>query len=240
MGFYQELSRYYDEVFPVNDNEMRFVSTLLKGRVGLLDVGCGTGNKTVRLVRPGRKIVAVDLDADMIATAATANRRPDIDYRVADMLKLGEEFPPASFDAAVCLGNTLVHLTEPGGVETFLRDMAALLSPGGLFIVQILNYDRIIDDNVGTLPRLEGEHAVFTRSYDWREGRLHFVTELEVRESGEKYDNDIILRPLRKHDLDEILKEAGFTTMEHYGGYAGTPYAKDSFHLIVAALRVVS
>lgn len=237
MGFYRQLSRHYDEVFAVNPDEMRFASVLLRGRRRLLDIGCGTGNKTVFLAEGKEEVVAIDLDAAMIEAARTAHARPNIEYMALDMLRLGETFSAGRFDAAVCLGNTLVHLTGDGEIENLLRQAAGVLDATGVFVTQILNYDRILDQNVAALPRIETEHVVFTRNYAWSKGEMHFLTGIEDKPTGEVLHNDIILRPLRKAELEAALAAAGFGPFEYYGDYRGAPYGPDSFHLIVRAAK---
>ena len=159
MAFYKQLSEYYDSIFPVDATEMRFVSGVLAGRKRILDIGCGTGNKTVLLAREDAEIIAIDNDAGMIETAATANAGPNIRYILADMAEPGLALSGAglsgmTFDGAVCLGNTLVHLTTPRAIGTLLRDTARFPAPGGVFVAPILHYHRPLDRHIPELPRL--------------------------------------------------------------------------------------
>lgn len=232
MGFYQELSNHYDEIFPVNASEMTFARSLIKGKERLLDMGCGTGNKTVILAEGEKEAVGFDLDDGMIARAQHDNQRPTIRYLVLNMLDIDREFGRDSFDAAVCLGNSLVHLLEPGELEAVFLKVARILSPSGRFVVQILNYDRILDAGITELPVIETENVVFRRRYAIRDGVLHFLTELQQKASGEILQNDIPHRPIRKYELEAAFAAAGFSAVDYYGSYAGAEYAKDSFHLI--------
>lgn len=120
MGFYKQLSSRYDEIFAVNPAEMRFAVSCLAGRRRLLDMGCGTGNKTEILAGDKDAVTAFVLDPGMIAQARRNHARANIDYRVLNMLEIGRAFPPAGFDSAACLGNTLVHLSDPGEIPATL------------------------------------------------------------------------------------------------------------------------
>lgn len=232
MGFYQELSKYYDEIFPVNAAELSFVRTLIDGKDRLLDMGCGTGNKTVLLAEGKKEALGFDLDSGMIDRANRENRRPNIHYLVQGMMDIDREFGKQSFDAALCLGNTLAHLLESGEVDAVFRKTAYVLSAGGCFVIQILNYDRIVDNNITALPVIETENVVFTRTYETRDGVLRFLTELKIKESGAVLRNDIPLRPIRKREIEAAYADAGFGEVEYYGSYAGAAYDRDSFHLI--------
>ena len=237
MGFYEELSRYYDELFPVGPSDMAFFNASLGGASRVLDIGCGTGNKTVLLAAPGRSVFGIDSDAGMIARARESNAAPGVSYEVLDMRALAERFAPGAFDGVLCLGNTLVHLDGPAAVKAMLRDAARLLAPEGVLALQILNYDRILDKNMRALPPLEGGHARFERFYEPEGDRLRFVTRLTVKKSGAGFDNVVLLYPLRRAELDAALADAGFTDVVWYGGFQGEPYDGTSLPAIVIGRR---
>jgi hypothetical protein len=161
----------------------------------------------------------------------------------------------ALFDAALCLGNTLVHLINPDKIRDFLTRLNGLLKPEGLFGVQILNYERILRLRLTSLPVLETARVRFSRFYDFEEsGRTELVlfrTELLVK--GHK-DNRVAgriisagpipLYPLRRTELAEMLEEAGFRTLNFYGGYGEDPQktsthcGPDSFVTIAVCRKV--
>ncbi|HEU4810643.1 MAG TPA: class I SAM-dependent methyltransferase [Nocardioides sp.] len=90
-----------------------------------LDVGCGAGALTQRLVdRLGsEQVCAVDPSASFVA--ATRQRFPDVDVRSASAEQL--PFPDATFD--VVLAQLVVHfMADP---VQGLREMARVARPGG-------------------------------------------------------------------------------------------------------------
>ncbi len=229
MSFYQELSRYYDEIFPVDEQEMRFVTGLVRGRAAVLDIGCGTGNKTVHFSAGASGITGIDSDGGMIAKAQRGNSRANIRYVVQDMRGIGAAFKDTPFDGILCLGNTLVHLPSPRAIGELLGDVYGLLRPGGVFVFQILNYDRLMARNITSLPDLETPHVRFTRRYAWNGADMHFVTSIHIKATGETLHNDIILYPLRKDELTAMLTAAGFPQPDYFGSYQGGPHGEDSF-----------
>ena len=235
MDFYEQLSHYYDEIFAIDPEEMDFVKQTVEDCTRLIDVGCGTGNKTEFLAKSGRTIVGLDLDEDMIQKARAHHRGPGIEYRAGDMLSLGHYFVPGTFDGLICLGNTLVHLSAPGQAEAFAADAGRLVSPGGLAVIQILNYDHILDHQVSDLPLVETRHTIFRRRYEPRGALLGFQTRLEVRCNG-IYEHEIPLRPIRRSELEDWLA-ADFTDLRFYGGYDGRPLQDDSLVLLLTARR---
>jgi SAM-dependent methyltransferase len=98
--------------------------------VRVLDVGCGAGDEgraMARLVAPGGEVVAIDVDAQMIAEA---RRRSDaaklpIEFRVADVYSL--DFSDERFDAARA-ERAFLHLAEP---QRALAQMVRVVKRGG-------------------------------------------------------------------------------------------------------------
>lgn len=227
MDFYENLSSYYDEVFAVTSSEMAFINQRLPGRGDILDVGCGTGNKTELLAAPGRRLIGLDLDQDMIARARQKHAAPGVTYQTGDMARLGELFPEQSFDALLCLGNTLVHLVQPGQVAAFFNNAAALLRPGGLMALQVLNYDHLWAAEVTELPLITAGPVTFRRHYDWRSREsLSFKGRLEI--DGQVTESAVDLRPVYRAELEEAAA-GNFATIEFFGGFDGRPWAADSF-----------
>ncbi len=232
MDFYQTLSRYYDEIFAADEAEMRFIRDLLPPKARLLDIGCGTGNKTVHFSEGASLVEALDMDEGMIAKARTDHARPNITYSALNMLDIGTVFAGRRFEAALCLGNTLVHLPSPDVMLNFASAVAGLLTEQGCFTLQILNYDRILEQHISDLPLLETPNVRFRRGYAREGERLRFITSLEDKKGGETLHNNIALYPLRKRELDGLLKKAGFRRIAYFGSYLGGELGPDSFVLI--------
>ena len=232
---YSRISPYYDSIFPADAGSLRFCTETLQGKGRLLDIGCGTGNKTVLFAAPNRRIIGTDADPDMIAEAERRNDDPSISFEVLDMRELESRFTPASFDGVLCLGNTLVHLTTPEALTGALAAFRRLLEPGGLCLIQILNYDRILDNAITELPSLETDTIRFERRYR-RQGRtLLFMTELLVKGTGERIASSTELYPLRPSELEKGLEQAGFSSTRLYGGYDGSPHTPESFTTITVS-----
>ncbi len=106
-----------------------------------LEPACGTGRYLRVLAGRGRRAAGFDLDEGMLDYAHRSLRRRRTNRRVrlvrADMTAFADHFEPASFDVAFVLVNSFRHLLRPSDVETHLGEMAAVLRPGGLYVVGI-------------------------------------------------------------------------------------------------------
>jgi SAM-dependent methyltransferase len=122
----------------------------------VLDLGCGPGSLSVRLLDrlPRATVIALDADPLLLAlgSAAWADcqglRFADVDLRVpgwADELELGR-----AADAAV--STTALHWLSPAALATLYAEVASVLRPGGL----LLDGDHLREDTTQapTLERL--------------------------------------------------------------------------------------
>lgn len=100
------------------------------GVARIADVGCGTGIVTVRLLRPGRSVIGVDLSAGMAAVAAG---------RLPGRITLGKvtRLPLASGSVDAVTMVWLLHLLPAAAVTAAVADAARVLSPGGLLITTV-------------------------------------------------------------------------------------------------------
>jgi SAM-dependent methyltransferase len=153
------------------------------------------------------------------------------------MREIKRYFAAPDFDAVLCFGNTLVHLSGLPEIESFCKQVRAVLKDKGRFLLQILNYDHILDHNIRKLPLIENNIIVFERYYKYDDinNLIEFRTVLTVKESKKIIENTILLYPLRKQELNKALKKAGFTRVLYYGDFDKRELKEDSLPLVVEA-----
>lgn len=244
MGFYEALSRYYDDLFPAAPAQVRFVSERVPAGGAVLDVAAGTGNLAVELGKLGFRVTAIDVDRAMVgrmeAKRAAAGDE-GFEPLLMDMRGLAE-LPPQAYDAVLCVGNSLVHLDNLIEIADAVIRMYDRLKPGGTLVLQTVNYDRILRDHVKELPPIEreadGAAVSFRRTYEMEEDGILFIGRLRVEMQGqaEEYESAVRLLPLQSEELVQIMDQFGLPQPELYGSFQGEPYSPGS-PAMVAVLR---
>jgi glycine/sarcosine N-methyltransferase len=242
MSFYTSISYYYDRIFPLDKQALAFLNSGLEGGSRVLDIACGTGSYSIGLAGLGHRVTGIDLDGAMIRRARQKARdlaRPP-DFQLLDMLSMTGSLEP-DFDRIFCIGNSLVHLETDEQIAKLLADCLFLLQPRGGLIVQIINYDRILAEGLTTLPTLRDDDLglEFHRSYDLDPGgrKVIFRTELQIgaQEQRRVIRNQVPLRIVRREQLMELVRAAGFERLEWFGGFDGKPLSLESLPLILRA-----
>jgi SAM-dependent methyltransferase len=210
----------------------------------VLDAACGTGHHAIALAQEGYQVVGADLSAPMIEKAGenAAAHGVDVEFTVAG---LGEYAALGrTFDAAICLGNSLPHLLSETSVSEALADFAAVLRSGGLLVIQNRNFDRVWRERerfISPQSFRDGEGEwLFVRFYDFYEESLAFnMLRLRRRPDGWAQDVESTeLRPIFEQDLASALAATGFGPVSLLGGYDGAPFdPAESGDLIAVAVR---
>lgn len=254
---YESFSNDYDR-FVNWDNrlagEMPFLEGMLNGMgqngdlPRVLDAACGTGMHAVALAKLGFQMTGADLSGGMIerARANAAEAGEAVRFKTAGFGSLTETFGASSFDAILCLGNSLPHLLDQKELTGALEDFAACLRPGGLLLIQNRNFDAVLANRDRWMEpqshQEQGREWLFLRFYDFLPTGLvdfHIVT--LTRDSGATWAQVItstLLYPLRDAELTQVLGEAGFERIARFGNLAAAAYSSQSSgNLVVAAYK---
>ena len=240
MSFYQSIAPYYNFIFPPNPSQADLVEKeagMLTAK-RILEAGCGTGNLARMLAGKGALVEGIDLDGEMIAGAReNSGDLYSLHFRQLDILKIDEVWSPDYFHGVVSFGNTLVHLPDLSSVHLFFEKARRLLIPGGRLMVQIVNYDRILDQQIEGLPTIENEHIRFERYYDLIDNgaAINFRTVLTIKKTGYTIHNEVPLLPLRQRQVLQVLKQTGYSNVRFWGNFQGDAWQENSMALIFSA-----
>ena len=247
---YDEFSEKYDVMVSWEDRLAReepFFRELIDSTSAkrVLDVGCATGGHVFHFAKMGLEAIGVDPSAEMVRIARSgAAGEPLVGFIQAGFGELAEKVS-GRFELLTCLGNTLPHALTPHDLDRALQDMKSMLKPGGVVVIQQLNYDRILAERqrflgVSAGVRDDVEH-IFFRFYDFDDPQLTFNIATFRKEAGRWHFrvDSTHLRPIRLLEMEDAIGRAGLELIATYGSFDKDPFdPKTSGDLIVVAKRL--
>ncbi|MGO9342939.1 MAG: class I SAM-dependent methyltransferase [Acidimicrobiales bacterium] len=117
-----------DSLLALHDAGYRAVTARV-GEGRLLDLGCGQGFESVRLIGPRRSVVGVDYSIDAVEHAARIHAGSGLSVARTDALALC--IGGGSFDY-VCSSHLIEHFEQPEG---HVEEMARVLKPAGRALI---------------------------------------------------------------------------------------------------------
>jgi len=199
--------------------------------MSVLDVPSGNGRLAIELARRGVRMTGVDISRGFLDEAR--GKAPEIEWIEGDMRKLPWS---GRFDAAYCWGNSFGYF-DHDNCQVFLEAIAAVLKPGGRFILESGAVAESILPTLQTERRLQiGDIDFFSRNiYDAIDSRMD-ITYTFTR--GEQQE----VKPIHQwvHTAGEIrrmLASSGLELVSAFGDVEGTPYALGSPRFIGLARR---
>lgn len=179
----------------------------------VLDIACGAGRHARALEDAGARCVGLDLSHRLLRRARGVTRAPLVR---ADMRCLPVR--PRSMDLAVNLFTSFGYFDDDAEHARVLGEMAATVRPGGWFVLDFLNADRV---RARLVPRdtalgRAGVHVVRRLSEDRR-----FVCKTIATRDGRCFQERV--RLFAPEELEAMFAGAGLAVRYRYGDYDGGP-----------------
>jgi ubiquinone/menaquinone biosynthesis C-methylase UbiE len=152
-----ENDRFFDEAFDLIKRQLQ-----PNASDKLLEVGCGSCTKTVRLAKRGFNVVATDFSQSILdigeKNVAQQSLSDHVTFQQEDVLNLS--FADSSFDYILCWG-VLMHIPD---VATAIKELARVTKPGGIIVVSEGNVRSLQAVGLRLVKKLLGkERAIIKR-----------------------------------------------------------------------------
>lgn len=103
----------------------------------LLDVGCGTGNFSIKLARQGASVVGIDISREMLVIAEKKAEQEELDIEFKEMNGLNLLFPDETFDGVLSMA-TIEFIPD---YPEMISEMFRVCKKGGSILVGTINRD---------------------------------------------------------------------------------------------------
>lgn len=243
---------FYDALAPDYDLmtgfEQRVVTDrpffrLIVERYGIkraVDAGCGTGFHSVLLAQLGVDVTAVDVSEGMLKKLSERASALNVQVRTlrTDFGSLASVVDE-TYDAVFCLGNTLAHLETDEDLHSALTNFSAVLEPGGLLFLQLVNFERILTSQQRIQSVRERGDKIFVRFYDFAPTTIRFnILTLERHEGSLAYRmQSVCLRPIRPSELLALVQRCGFAEPTVFGGISLEEFVAEKSPDVVLVAR---
>jgi glycine/sarcosine N-methyltransferase len=244
-------AKYYDLMIDWTTRlkrEMPFYKTLFaRYQVNsVLDCACASGRHAIAFAKLGFAVVGSDISLPMLELAQRNAKQAklDLDFVYADFKKLSK-YIPCQFDAVICVGNSLVQLKDEKEVLTTIREMRNVLNPKGILIIQILNFKKMMKQNISAMPlrtaKVDGKEILYLRLYQFpnkRQAQVEVITLAKQQGVWEMNQYTTAMIALIKPQLQKLLRSTGFRNLHFYGDFKFAPFTEQtSTDLIIVAQK---
>jgi SAM-dependent methyltransferase len=228
---YDDLAPHYDQIFENWEASITQQAKVLGGilhqecgdkrPIRVLDCACGIGTQSLGLAMEGFEVTGCDVSYGAIqrARSEASKRGLIIPFSVANMVQLNG-IPDSSFDAVICIDNSLPHLETEERLLQAAQQAYGKLRLGGSFIGSIRDYDRFVLER----PQIQGpsfysdsgRRRIVFQIWDWvdeRRYRFHLYITRSAESGWQTLHFTSTYRAVLQSELRHILEQAGFSNV---------------------------
>jgi SAM-dependent methyltransferase len=216
---YDDIVEIYLEIFSLNNAFLNFIQTDLTAPGSwVLDLGCGPGDYINALTMAGYHGVGIDSSRGMIDHAQKTQLGTFYNLSFTEISQLeSDQFN--RFDCIYCIGNSLSYLPNDRTLD-FLGDLTNLMAPSGIFVLQVVNWDKLQHLGMTEFPvKAISKGRSFHRRYEWvKPSVVTFHT--EIQSDGKKLNNwSDPLYPKYLESVVDACQFAGLKVIRILGDY---------------------
>ena len=195
----------------------------------VLDLACGAGRHTTVLRDRGYQAVGLDLSLTLLT------QKPVFPRVAGDIRTL--PFADDGFDRVLNFFTSFGYFPDERQNFRVLEEIARVLAPGGRFLIDLFNRERVLEGLVPSETRLVGDGTVeIERWFDARTERVN----KRIRFLPERGDERTFVESVRAYTADEVaigLKWAGLRLDAMLGDFDRSDYGPDSERMILIGSR---
>jgi SAM-dependent methyltransferase len=188
----------------------------------VLDLACGVGRHSLELARRGFRVTGVDRTAKYLEQARqhAADEGLAMEFVQGDMRTFSR---PNAFDAAINMFTSFSYFEDPDDDPRVVRNVWQSLKPGGRFLLETVGKEALAarfqerdwSEEDGVI-RLQERRV--GRNWGWMENRWVMIR------GAERIEHAVTHRLYAATEMVAMFRDAGFSSVDVYGGLDGSPY----------------
>lgn len=196
-------------------------------RPAVLELGCGTGNITVRLApRLRASYLATDISPEMIGIARRKlNAHPAVAFQTMDFRTLKGE---NRYDVVLLIYDGINYARNLEELEMTLSGTARILRPGGVFLFDQCTPANSINNLSYFDDRYTGDDFSYARTSSYDETERVHVTRFVVRKSGDVMVERHEQRAFTRKEMLKIAGAVGFEVAASLRAFEFEPAGDDT------------
>ncbi len=209
---YDEIAKYYNDI----------LCSLTNGKK-LLDMGCGTGNLTVRMARYGFDVIGQDASSEMLSQAAAKQTRAAGESEGLNIRWICQNMAQTELaepvDAVISTLDSVNHLESTDEIERCFRAAAKALKKGGVFafdVNTVFKHREILASNTFVYD-VDGVYCVWQNEFDPKDNGVDIELDLFFEEEDGAYTRGYeSFREIAvgEDELRRMLENSGFQIVE--------------------------
>ncbi|RKQ37848.1 class I SAM-dependent DNA methyltransferase [Oceanobacillus halophilus] len=224
---YKQMAYVYDKLMEdaPYDKWIEFTESMLEGNhvERIVDLGCGTGEITVRLAGKGFQMIGVDNSSDMLTYAnnkATENKQ-NITWLHQDIRELEGL---SNLDAAISYCDVINYVTEEADLKEVFKRTFSSLKSGGLFLFDIHSLHQVENNyhNQTFADVLDDVSYIWFCTEGDEKGEMYHDLTFFVSD-GQKYNRFDEIHHQRTYSItfySNLLLKAGFSNIKVYADFS--------------------
>ncbi|HEV3097632.1 MAG TPA: class I SAM-dependent methyltransferase [Candidatus Dormibacteraeota bacterium] len=207
----------------------------LRPPLRILDLPCGQGRHAIELARRGYEVTGMDLSPYLLEVARSRASEAGLNVRwlLGDMR---HALDAETFGLILNLFTSFGYFADEADDRLTVRAAASMLEPGGRFLLEVINGERIIARFEEREWFTVGQIAVMERrSLDAAARRM--VVERTVSSDRGNEVNLHALRLYSGRELLAMLSEEGFERVDLFGDWNGEPLTSESLRVLAVGTR---
>lgn len=229
-SFQGELVKYYDNFFLKEEHlekEIAHIQRLIleygnwKGKISILDVGCGTGAHDFKFAKNGYKVKGIDVSDDMIAFSKSRVGNEDgLEFECCNIQQVCFS---DMFEVCISLSHVIGYQLKNEDVEGMLQNISKSLKTDGIFIFNFYNIAGILQNGLraqkkevlledGRILRFSNAEMDLSQS----ELNLEYYYLIDDGDSHNEIEINEKIRCFSKKELQYYLEKNGFKVVKMY------------------------